>query len=1229
MSEATTSHRWLRWVAWSLLILLVLVLLLLTSVTVVLNTDAGTRWVLNQASMRINQVPDTDFTFEQASGTLISGLNLQGLVVVSGTTRVEARSVALRYNPYSVLSGAFTVSTFHVDGLDVSVTSEPGTEPESGGLEEFSFSPLPVTITLGELQVTEATVAVDETRYVINRVELGGALQGQTLTLRDISLDVDALQLTGDLELLLSSPMPLHADLDWHYSDLPDPRLGPGSGTLALDGDLATLGIAHTLMTPIAMRSEGTISTGLIGDTASGPVLDLLHSTAELHVPEQLELPSPELRNVQLHEVSLLTRGGINNLSLELGAQITSSLLPAVDLYAEAVLHAQSLNLNLLSLDTDSDSLEASGELYWDNDLRGEFSYSLATSRPMEYFEAPEQFTLNDLTSSGDISFSSEGEFGGRLTINSLDGMLSGYAVTGSAAVAMDNGELAVERLRLATADNELLVQGIYGDTTSLEFEIDAPTLSQLMAELQGSLQAVGNLEGSLADPQVTATVAVQQFTYGDFSLAELTLSLQRRQQSLSAQLALLEAVYASGETHEQIDRLNLDISGTLDSHQVTASLASSLGSFDAALQGAVNLEQPGWQGTLLNAELDSNDAGNWQTTGNTALNLSGNAVSVDTSCWEQGQTQLCWQVLGNPEEQLDLGATLEDYPLTVLNATGGADGEERPNRLPAAPELPENVVIEGTLGVDVSLVWQPDQPLEVDFSSRTRGGMLTLLPDGELLRDETGDDEVSPRSYSWERMEIEGQSRDGRWTLDTVLEFAATDMEDSDLPLQGTARGQLTLAADRQLDGNLVVDFADLSWIEALAPQISSVEGALQGRASIAGFLDEPTVDGSFEVVNGAANVNQLGIRLTEINSRISSRNMERIEATGSALSGTGRIEFESTVERPYEASRELTATLTGTDVTLADTGTMLLAASPDLTVTASSEAINLRGELVIPRFRMELDELPETATDVSSDAVVVRYPADRPELANAISADENLFLNIPVSADVTLVLGDEVRFTGLGLDATLDGSLNIIRQVSGNTLTYGELSVVEGSFEIYNRDLQLEHGTLLFFGALDNPALDIRAVRQVGNTTVGVQMNGTLKSINSQLFSSPVLPERDIVSMLVTNRPFDQIGESDGDSLLGAITALGLERGQGLASQIGNRLGLDTVTVSNPGDVDNSALTLGKYLTPDLFISYGLGLFDRQSVVSLQYELSERIRLQAESGEHQSIDINYSIER
>jgi translocation and assembly module TamB len=87
-------------------------------------------------------------------------------------------------------------------------------------------------------------------------------------------------------------------------------------------------------------------------------------------------------------------------------------------------------------------------------------------------------------------------------------------------------------------------------------------------------------------------------------------------------------------------------------------------------------------------------------------------------------------------------------------------------------------------------------------------------------------------------------------------------------------------------------------------------------------------------------------------------------------------------------------------------------------------------------------------------------------------------------------------------------------------------------------------------------------------------------------------------------------------------------------LAKEISSRFGLggllDEIGVGAPNGPETTSLFLGKYLTPRLYLQYGLGLFHSSNVFRLRYKLNEHWRLQSEAGDDQSgADILFEWEK
>jgi translocation and assembly module TamB len=228
-----------------------------------------------------------------------------------------------------------------------------------------------------------------------------------------------------------------------------------------------------------------------------------------------------------------------------------------------------------------------------------------------------------------------------------------------------------------------------------------------------------------------------------------------------------------------------------------------------------------------------------------------------------------------------------------------------------------------------------------------------------------------------------------------------------------------------------------------------------------------------------------------------------------------------------------------------------------------------------------------------------------------------------------VRLILGDEVRFQGFGFDVGLGGELALNRIPGRPAVTNGELEVRQGQYKAFGQKLDIEHGRLLFQGPYDNPGLDILAVRKTPDVTVSLEIGGTLASPRSRVYSEPPLPDSEAMAILLTGKPLSSASAAEANTLVNAIAGLGLRKGQFITDEIARTFGLDEFRIKTESDLSSSSLSIGKRISPKLFIRYIVGLFDQTSRIGLSYQLSGNLSLEAESGWNQSMDLIYEIER
>jgi translocation and assembly module TamB len=292
----------------------------------------------------------------------------------------------------------------------------------------------------------------------------------------------------------------------------------------------------------------------------------------------------------------------------------------------------------------------------------------------------------------------------------------------------------------------------------------------------------------------------------------------------------------------------------------------------------------------------------------------------------------------------------------------------------------------------------------------------------------------------------------------------------------------------------------------------------------------------------------------------------------------------------------------------------------SPDLDLTYGGTQASLTGQVEVPYARTNIENRKKPGAVPASKDVVFLGGGPAQVKKTPLS----------ITARVRLVLGDDIELKALGLDAKPRGSLLVVEQPGRPESAVGELEVSEGTFKAYGQDLTIERGRLIFAGGpLDDPGIDLRAYRKADDGTIaGIQAQGTLKKPEVTLYSEPVMTETEALAYLLLGHPLGQSSPQEGSLLANAATSLGLKGGNLIAKRLATRFGLESATFESSGGLDQTALVLGKYLSPRLYVSYGIGLFEPINTFRIRYIMNKQFTLQAESGTGTSADILYTRE-
>jgi translocation and assembly module TamB len=424
-------------------------------------------------------------------------------------------------------------------------------------------------------------------------------------------------------------------------------------------------------------------------------------------------------------------------------------------------------------------------------------------------------------------------------------------------------------------------------------------------------------------------------------------------------------------------------------------------------------------------------------------------------------------------------------------------------------------------------------------------------------------------------------------------------------------------LPPGQAVSGELRARLEDLTWLPLLTAQLDDTAGHIDTDLSLTGTLDEPLVGGDLRLVDGRALIPAAGITVEALTLVGHGERSERLALQGSARSGDGSLRFDGRLEADRLTSWRARLAVAGEDFEAVRRPEARLAISPDLSVDVVPGEVELGGRLDVPIATIELPER-SSAVQPSDDVVVVGTgPANAETWV--------------VRSDVTVGLGDRVRLRGYGFEGNITGNLRVLEQPGRPALGRGELRIIDGRYRAWGQDLAIEEGRLLFANTpLDDPGLDIRATRRrLVDVTAGIQVSGRLSEPEITLFSEPPMDDTDILSYIVLGRPMSEASGDDGDVLMKAATALQLAGGEVLARRIGQRFGIEEVSVEQGTTPESAALVLGTYLSPSLYVRYSIGLTESVNVLRATYTISRRWSVETETGPHSGADIIFSIER
>ena len=800
------------------------------------------------------------------------------------------------------------------------------------------------------------------------------------------------------------------------------------------------------------------------------------------------------------------------------------------------------------------------------------------------------------------LDVSSEGRLAeagpsGTLHIASLSGVLRGRPISGGGDIEFAAPSKLAGDLRVASGKSRITVKGSSADRNQIDATVDlaVASLNDWVPDTEGSLTGRFTVRGVW--PKLTIAGAADGKSLG---LGENRIAKVHVDATVASPLdpdgkvhAVATQVTVGGQLFAQV---TLDASGNQAKHVVAITADSEL--FDGSVELAGGMTRKGWSGELAKLEFKAADITDLKLREPSRVVFEVGNFSLSQTCLENKPMVLCSAMKFEASGVLDAGYSFERVPLKLANALA-------PDKL--SGELQGEVQGHGRVRRGNDGQWTGD---------------LAVTSESARLVVAGADDAVAPLATKGTLLIYQD--------LDLQTDFSgmkATAKLTAKLEHGGSVNAAVTAsdlnAPAPRIAGKINAAMPTLAPFGAFVPTVANLDGTVNAQIEIGGTIVKPEFTGNVEATKLQADLGKLGIELRDGSVRGEAKRTGGFNLAGGVASGKGRLEFEGTMDERGVVDVKVG----GQNFLAADIPAANVVITPDLTLTGDRKGYLVKGEVTIPNAAINMQKLPQdSAPGVSPDVVVIRNGKEVERAAQNAG--------LPLTALITVKLGEKIAVTGYGLDATVSGQL-VVREAPGVPTTGSGQLTVAGRYKAYGQDLTIKDGRLLFAGTpLDNPRLSIVATREIrSDLTTGLQIGGSAQRPIVTVLSSPNVGGADALSYLVTGRSLSDVGSASGssqDALASATQSLEGAAGGLIAKRIGQRLGIDEAGVEENELIGGSALTIGEYLSPRLYLSYGVGLFEPGEVIALRYKLSRDIGVKVQRGtEETRAGIEYRIER
>lgn len=1018
----------------------------------------------------------------------------------------------------------------------------------------------------------------------------------------------EQLRLTGDTDITVSNMLLKVSSIDGNMK-LDALDIDSNQGTLNATGT-ATLRdnwpvdiTLNSILNVDPMKGEkvklkvgGEVRKQLeFGVNLSGPVDVVLRGQtqlAEAGLPLNLDITSEQLywpftgeKQYQADDLKLKLTGKMTDYTLSFRTAVKGKdVLPAT-LTLDGKGNEQQINIDKLSVAALEGKTELKALLDWQKAIswRGELTLDgINTAKTFPDWPAK----LNGLAKMrGSLYGGSwqvdipELKLAGNVKQNkvSVDGQLKGNSYM----------QWIIPGLHLELGRNQADVKGELGvKDLNLDANIDAPGLDNALPGLGGTAKGLVNIRGTVDAPQVLADITASNLRWQELRIARVLVKgdVKSTDQLAGALNVRVERLSQPGVN---VSLATLAAKGSEKQHELELRVQGEPVAGQLKLSGSFDRNEQRWKGTLSDTRFTT-------PVGPVALNRAialdyrnqEQKISIGPHCWTNPNAELC------VPQTIDAGAqgravvNLNRFDLAMLK-----------------PFMPDATQASGTFSGKADVSWDATK-------EGLPQGEVTLAGRNVKVTQVVND---APLPVAFETLNLNAKLQNNRADLGWLIRLTNNGQFDGQVQVTDP-QGR------RNLGGNVNIRNFSLAMANAIFTRGEKAAGTLNANLRLGGNLQSPQLFGQMQLngVDVEGNFMPFDMQPSQL--------AMNFNGTTSTLQGVvrtqrGQINLSGDADWSQINNWRARVAAQGSNVRITVPPMVRLDVSPDLVFEATPTLFTLDGRVDVPWARIVVHDLPESAVGTSSDEVMLNADL-KPEKPKSAA--------IPINSNLIVHVGNNVRMDAFGLKARLTGDLKVTQDQQGLGLN-GQINIPEGRYHAYGQDLIVRKGELIFSGPVDQPLLNIEAIRNPDATendvTAGVRITGTADEPKAEIFSDPAMSQQEALSYLLRGQGLES-GQSDSAAMTSALVGLGVAQSGQVVGKIGETFGVSNLALDTEGVGDSSQVVVSGYVLPGLQVKYGVGIFDSLATLTLRYRLMPKLYLEAVSGLDQALDLLYQFE-